>query len=140
MNTANIPQIIHEPDCWPVVATLALSRLRMDFFFAARCDQLANAGLYRIKTLAAMLKRNPSLCVNLHGHADPRGTDEYNTVLSEYRTVSVQQALEDEGIELERIVRYAHGDNRSIARFTNETDYAWERRVSVEIFLGAANG
>ena len=70
---------------------------------------------------------------HLHGYADPRGTEDYNEVLSHYRAISVKDALELAGVDYSRISITAHGANRPKTPQDNADTYALERRVDIEI-------
>ena len=116
------------------LSQLALDKLEFQVMFHTGADQLTERGEARIKALAQFLKQHPGLSVRLSGHADPRGTDEYNNVLSDQRALSVQSTLEQEGIENYRIERRAFGADKSQALSGDYEAYAMERRVDIEIF------
>jgi len=97
------------------LSQLALDKLEFQVMFHTGADQLTDRGEARIIALAQFLKQHPGLSVRLSGHADPRGTDEYNNVLSDQRALTVQAALELAGIDSYRIERRAYGADRSQA-------------------------
>lgn len=114
---------------------------KLDFLvmFATGDDTLTFEDEQRIKSLAHFLGKNPKLNVRLDGYADPRGTDEYNNVLSSERAQTVAQLLEAEGIEPDRITLHSHGANFTIAPseqglYTLEDQYAFKRRVNIEVY------
>ncbi|MGH1470622.1 MAG: OmpA family protein [Cellvibrionaceae bacterium] len=111
-----------------------LEKLEFQILFHTGIDTLSARGENRIATLASFLVEHPTLSIRLTGHADPRGTDEYNNVLSEHRAISVQHALESYGVESQRIERRAYGALQSIASTGNYEAYAHDRRVDIEIF------
>ncbi len=111
-----------------------LEKLEFQILFHTGVDTLSTRGENRISTVANFLLEHPTLSIRLTGHADPRGTDEYNNVLSERRAISVQQALESYGIENKRIERRAYGALQSISSNGNYESYAQDRRVDIEIF------
>ena len=113
---------------------LALDKLEFQVMFHTGADQLTERGEARVKALAQFLKQHQGLSVRLSGHADPRGTDEYNNVLSDQRALTVQTALEQEGIESYRIERRAFGSDKSEAIKGDYEAYAMERRVDIEIY------
>jgi outer membrane protein OmpA-like peptidoglycan-associated protein len=112
---------------------LAAERMTFQVLFASGTDTLNDVDMQRIKILADHLKANPKLVVSLDGHADPRGTDEYNNVLSQERAKAVKQALEDLGIPAERISHQGHGNRFSNAIKGDEDAYQQERRVDITI-------
>lgn len=112
---------------------LAAERMTFQVLFASGADTLNDLDKQRIKALADHLQANPDLVVRLDGHADPRGTDEYNNVLSQERAKAVRQALEELGIAAERISDQGHGNRLSSAAKGDEDAYQQERRVDITI-------
>lgn len=112
---------------------LATQRMTFQVLFASGADTLNELDKQRIKALADHLHANPELVVKLDGHADPRGTDEYNNVLSQERAKAVKDALEEQGIAAERISYTGHGNRFSSAPKGNEEAYQQERRVDITI-------
>lgn len=113
---------------------MAISSLEFQVLFHTGNDSLDGNTVKRIDELSNFLERNPELSVRLHGYADPRGTDEYNNVLSMHRALSVQKALEERGIDATRIERRSYGSDQSQATKGDLDAYALERRVSIEVF------
>lgn len=112
---------------------LAAERMTFQVLFASGADTLNDLDRQRIKVLADHLQENPELVVSLDGHADPRGTDEYNNVLSQERAKAVKQALEDLGISAERIRHQGHGNRFSNAAKGDEEAHQQERRVDITL-------
>ncbi|AFV00935.1 OmpA family protein [Simiduia agarivorans] len=117
--------------------TLALDKLQLQVMFHTGSDQLTEQGADQIAALANFLANNDDLFIQLKGHTDPRGTDEYNNVLSQYRAKAVQQALEAAGIDGDRIAVSAYGSDQSRARKGDLEAYALERRVDIQILSPA---
>ncbi len=113
---------------------LAMSHLEFQILFHTGNDILASNELQRLDELAEFLKSNPQLSIRLHGHADPRGSDEYNNVLSLHRAKNVRYALEARGIDSQRIEDYFYGADRSQAHKGDLDAYAFERRVTIEVY------
>jgi len=116
------------------LSEITLDNLEFQVLFHTGADQLSDRGKGRISALATFLQNHPGLSVSLTGHADPRGTDEYNNVLSDHRAISVQQSLVDAGIANYRIERRAVGANLSTSLKGDYESYAADRRVSIKIF------
>ncbi|MFT5421684.1 MAG: outer membrane protein OmpA-like peptidoglycan-associated protein [Candidatus Endobugula sp.] len=113
---------------------LAMTNLEFQVLFHTGNDNLNTYTLRRLDELATFLERNPDLSLRLHGYADPRGTDEYNNVLSMYRAINVQKALEARGIDVNRIERHAYGADQSKSAKNDLDAYALDRRVTIEVF------
>lgn len=112
---------------------LALDQLQLQVLFHTGSDVLTEQGAAQVESLAKFLTKNPELAIQLNGHADPRGTDEYNNVLSHYRAISVQQVLEGAGVAPDRIAVSAFGAGQSKAQRGDLEAYALERRVDITI-------
>lgn len=118
---------------------IAVNKLTFQILFATGSDTLSDLDMQRVRVLADHLEHNPDLTVTLDGHADPRGTDEYNNVLSQERAKTIKNALEALGISAERIRYQGHGNRFSTAQKGDETAYGQERRVDVTIEDPATN-
>lgn len=83
--------------------------------------------------LARTLSRYPNMRVSIVGHADARGSDDYNQRLSERRAWSVSEVLSQFGVDRYRINTAGMGEMSPIA--TNATDWgrAQNRRVEIAV-------
>jgi len=77
---------------------------------------------------AAWLKENGGVKVVIEGHADERGTREYNLALGERRANSVKDYLVALGVSDKRIDTISYGKERSVAQGSNEAAWAQNRR------------
>ena len=77
---------------------------------------------------AAWLKDNGAVKVVIEGHADERGTREYNLALGERRANSVKDYLVALGVADNRIDTISYGKERSVAQGSNEAAWAQNRR------------
>jgi len=111
---------------------LAWHNLEFQLLFHTGSDELSDNGHRRLARLAEFLQINPQLKVRLDGYTDPRGTDEYNNVLSMYRAKNVRLTLEKMGVEASRIEEFSHGSK--YAQGQDPKQYAQDRRVSIELF------
>jgi peptidoglycan-associated lipoprotein len=82
-----------------------------------------------IEAHAAYLVANPGVMLRLQGHADERGTREYNLALGERRGVSVERMLRVLGVSLERLTTISYGEENPMAMGHNETAWRLNRRV-----------
>ena len=81
----------------------------------------------------AILKANPQLYILLGGHADERGSQEYNLNLSRRRSETVQQYLVAHGIDPQRITIYAYGKEHPFKTGHDEEAWALNRRVDIVV-------
>ena len=77
------------------------------------------------------LTNNPSASIRLEGHADERGTREYNIGLGEQRAQSVRQFLMLQGASTSQITTISFGEERPVSTASNEAAYSQNRRVEL---------
>ena len=78
-----------------------------------------------LKANAAWLKSNASSRVQIEGHADERGTNEYNLALGAKRAQSAKDYLTTLGIPAERISTISYGEELPVCR--EQTEECWQR-------------
>ena len=78
---------------------------------------------------AMELNNNPRMRVRLEGHADERGSREYNIGLGERRSQAVRQMLLVQGVSASQISTVSFGEERPASFGSSESDYAQNRRV-----------
>lgn len=81
---------------------------------------------------AQYLSNNSNLRVRLEGHADERGSREYNIGLGERRSQSVRRMLLIQGAATEQISTVSFGEERPAALGSDEEAYALNRRVEIK--------
>jgi len=86
----------------------------------------------------AILRVNPGLRIQVSGHADERGSDEYNLALGNRRALSAKQYLVDRGIDESRISTESFGEERPLDTGINEAAWALNRRAEFSITAGGA--
>jgi outer membrane protein OmpA-like peptidoglycan-associated protein len=86
-----------------------------------------------IRNLAQILDRHPSLSIDIVGHADAIGSDDYNQRLSERRARSVGAALMDFGVPYSNIATSGRGEWEPIASNDSEWGRARNRRVEIHL-------
>jgi peptidoglycan-associated lipoprotein len=77
---------------------------------------------------AAWLRANPNVSVTIEGHADERGTNEYNLALGDRRADSAKAFLVDLGIAASRLTTISYGEERPLCTQQNEECWAKNRR------------
>jgi OOP family OmpA-OmpF porin len=105
------------PDGCPVPVTIDLRGVNFDFDKSTlRPDAVAT-----LDEAVSVLKQYPDLRVEVAGHTDSKGTDEYNQSLSERRAAAVYDYLTSNGIDAGRLVGpNGYGESRPIAPNTND--------------------
>lgn len=77
------------------------------------------------------LADHPNVFITLEGHADERGTAEYNLALAEDRAKVVSQIMGVFGVALDRVQLVSYGEERPVALSHDEAAYALNRRVEI---------
>ena len=80
---------------------------------------------------ASQLSENSRYQVRLEGHADERGSREYNIGLGERRSQSIRQMLMIQGVGAAQISTVSFGEERPASDGNTENDYAQNRRVEI---------
>ena len=80
---------------------------------------------------AAYLSQNPSAKIVLEGHADERGTREYNIALGERRGNAVSRYLVVQGVSIEAIEVVSFGEERPVNSGSDSASLGENRRVEV---------
>jgi peptidoglycan-associated lipoprotein len=88
---------------------------------------------------AAILLANPGVRIRISGHADERGSDEYNLALGNRRAAAAKRYLENKGVDASRIEVVSYGEERPLNPGNDETAYAQNRRDEFEITAGGNN-
>lgn len=86
---------------------------------------------------AAIMTANPELQIRIAGHADERGSDEYNLALGNRRAAAAKRYLVNKGVADARISIVSYGEERPVAMGDNEAAWAQNRRDEFEITAGA---
>ena len=79
---------------------------------------------------SAFLSVNPGLMIVIEGHADERGTREYNLALGDRRATAVRDYLVAKGIDSARVRTVSYGKERPTASGSDEGAWAKNRRAS----------
>lgn len=80
---------------------------------------------------AAYLSSNPSMQVRLEGHADERGSREYNLALGERRAESAKITIMSLGVSGNQMATLSYGEEQPVALGHNERDWQLNRRVEI---------
>ncbi len=98
-------------------------------YFAYDDTEIDEAATRVIIEHANLMQNNPSVRLRLEGHADERGTREYNLALGENRALSVKEVLGLYNLE-DRVVVVSYGEEQPVEIEHNEE--AWEKNRRVE--------
>ena len=96
--------------------------------FAFDSSQLSSDAMATLDRQAAFLNAKPSYRVKIEGHADERGTREYNLALGERRASATRDYLVARGVDGSRIRIVSYGKERPAVVGSNEDAWAKNRR------------
>lgn len=103
-------------------------------FFALDNSTIQNNQNSTLNDNLALLKENPKLYVILGGHADERGSQQYNLDLAAKRTQAVKDYLVTQGIARDRIIIYSYGEDNPVKFEHNENAWQYNRRVDMLVW------
>ena len=97
-------------------------------FFATNKSSLTSASRETLRKQATFLRKNKKLNVTIEGHADERGTREYNLALGERRANAAKDYLMTYGISSDRISVLSYGKERPVDSGSNPLAWSKNRR------------
>ena len=97
-------------------------------FFATNETVLTTASRETLRAQAGWLRKNSNINVVLEGHADERGTREYNLALGERRANAAKDYLMTYGISSDRISVLSYGKERPVDAGSNPLAWSKNRR------------
>jgi peptidoglycan-associated lipoprotein len=116
-------------------ATPASSPLK-DVYFGFDSSDLQPDARATLKSNAAWLKTNPAVRIQIEGHCDERGTQEYNLALGAKRAQSAKDYLVTLGIAADRLAIISYGEEVPVCTEHNESCWQKNRRDRFVIISG----
>ena len=104
-----------------------------NIFFDYDKATLRDESIPELGRLIDLLKEVPTMKIEISGHTDSRGTDEYNQKLSESRAKSVVAYLIEKGIASKRLQYKGYGESKPVA--TNDTDDGRQQNRRTEFMI-----
>ncbi len=98
-------------------------------FFDYDMAEITAAAEALLRSKLPILRNSPGLMIRMEGHADERGSNEYNVALGSRRADAVRQWLSDSGISGERFTTTSFGEDRPLVNRSDEAAWARNRRV-----------
>ncbi len=105
-------------------------------FFEYDSDEITGEARERLEMKAAVLRDNPTVRLRIEGHADQRGSTEYNLALAQRRAEAVRAFLENYGIATSRFATISYGKERPLVEGEGEETWARNRRAEFAIAGG----
>tara|TARA_B100001287_G_scaffold121631_1_gene102511 strand:+ start:239 stop:661 length:423 start_codon:yes stop_codon:yes gene_type:complete len=92
---------------------------------------LNSKSLQTLKSAVSAMKDNQSIRITIAGHADERGTREYNLALGQRRADAVKDYFVLSGIDKNRISVKSYGEERPTSFGSDEVSYSKNRRAEI---------
>lgn len=106
-----------------------------DFTFEFDSNVLTPIGREYLDRMAAMMRGQTDLTIEIIGHTDSRGTEAYNLQLSTRRAVSAKEYLVSQGVNGERLTTSGRGENQPVATNETEEGRSLNRRVAFWLYV-----
>ena len=114
----------------------ARSTLEAVVQFAYDESNITPAAERLLRAKLPILRSSPTVRLRLEGHADERGSTEYNLALGSRRAESVREFLSGFGISADRLTTTSFGEERPAVNRSDEAAWAQNRRVAFVITGG----
>jgi OmpA-OmpF porin, OOP family len=102
-------------------------------FYATGSYKLLAKSNKSLNEVAALLKADPTLMLDVDGHTDAQGSDESNQTLSENRAKSVVDYLVKQGVDASRLKATGYGESKPVADNTTAAGRAKNRRTEMTV-------
>tara|TARA_B100001113_G_scaffold214706_1_gene176102 strand:+ start:1051 stop:1524 length:474 start_codon:yes stop_codon:yes gene_type:complete len=93
---------------------------------------LTAKSIQALKGVSDLMQRNSKITLSIEGHADERGTREYNLALGQRRAESVADYLISNGVKRNRLNVKSYGEERPLALGSNDSAWSKNRRVELK--------
>ena len=117
-------------------ADSARTTLEEMVFFDYDVSDLRDDASARLRAKVGILRASPQVQLRIEGHADERGSTEYNIALGNRRAEAIRQFLSGFGLSENRFEIVSFGEGRPLAQGSNEASWARNRRGQFVITAG----
>lgn len=105
-------------------------------YFDFDSSDLTESARSALESKVPAMNANPDVRIRIAGHADERGSDEYNMALGQRRAAAAKRFLTDRGIDGGRIEIVSFGEERPAVTGNDESAWQQNRRAEFEIVAG----
>ncbi len=98
-------------------------------YFAYDQSTMSAEGQATLQEIGRLMKEVPEITARVEGHADERGTNDYNLALGERRSKTVNDYLTSFGIQGNRLTTISYGEEKPAAEGHDESAFSKNRRV-----------
>lgn len=97
-------------------------------YFEYNSYALRSDALDALQANAGEIKRTPNVVIQIEGHCDERGTQEYNLALGEKRALATREHLINLGVSGDRLITISYGEEDPVAMGHDESSWSQNRR------------
>jgi peptidoglycan-associated lipoprotein len=108
-------------------------------YFSSDSSDLTPEGQATLQKQAQWLRQYPQFTITIEGHADERGTREYNIALGARRATTVRNFLAQSGIQANRVRTVSYGKERPVAVCNDISCWSQNRRAQTVLNNRAAS-
>jgi OmpA-OmpF porin, OOP family len=134
---AKLPPIIDLPVDEDVLANVELVEGKTvklsNIYFDLDHDDFLPRSYRQLYALVKIMRENAAMRIEIHGHTDDIGTDEYNLALSQSRATAVANYVIAHGVDASRVFPRGYGSTRPIA--SNESEMGRQENRRVEFLI-----
>ena len=112
------------------------STLTSAIYFEFDSDALGETARATLDQKLSILQANSGVRLRIAGHADERGSDEYNLALGQRRAAAAKRYLTQRGVPEGQIEIISYGEERPAAAGSDESAWAQNRRDEFEVTAG----
>ncbi len=120
----------------PEIAKEVVEKVNMaakNVFYATASYKLLPKSFKSLNEVVEIMKADATLMIDIDGHTDSQGSDEYNQTLSENRAKSVSDYLVSKGIESSRLKATGYGETKPVADNATAAGRAKNRRTEMTV-------
>lgn len=115
----------------PTITAVQVERTLVLFPYDS--DNLDTEAHHKLKLVANYMKHHPKAKLLIKGHADERGSAEYNLALGEDRAAAARKILSMHGIDARRLVILSYGEEQPLIDRDTRQAYRFNRRVDFSV-------
>jgi Outer membrane protein and related peptidoglycan-associated (lipo)proteins len=131
---------VNDKEVTPVIKDIVLQPIEVgvtvrlkNIYFDFDKTTLKNESFTELNKVVDFLKQNPSVEIEISGHTDNKGSDDYNQTLSQGRSEAVVDYVISQGIDSYRLTAHGYGEGKPIDTNDSEDGRANNRRVEFTV-------